>query len=405
MKVATEYRRFDRERDLEQVKRIWREVGWVEGRTDEAALELRFATGDALVATLNDEAEAVSLATPGEISHLGNPLPLCAVTGVTTSRVARKLGFARQLTARLLADYAVRGYAVAALGMFEQGFYNRLGFGSGPYEHLLTFDPSSLLVDQPFRPPVRLGLGDHEEMHRALLGRRKSHGAVNLLPPKTLKAELMRLHDGFGLGYRDAPGGGLSHFLYGNFKGENGPIRIYWLVWRKREQLLELLALLRSFGDQVDEVRVQEFADLQLQDLVRRPISDERNEHTSLAFWQLRMLDLLQCVKKTRLFGPDVEFNLALHDPIEDLLPKTHPWRGLAGEYHVHLGAQSFAGVGFKQGWSRLTASVNAFSRLWLGVSSAPMLAITDQLEANDSLLKQLELSLCLPTAHVGWEF
>ena len=411
--LATEFRPFEKGKDLDQVKRIWHEVGWIRSSEDEQGLELQFSVGEALVATLEGQAEAVAVATPAVMAYLDTPLSLCAVTGVTTSRIARKLGFAQQLTARLLADHATRGYAVTALGMFDQGFYNRLGYGNGPYEHELFFDPKSLRLNLPFRPPVRLGVDDYREVHQALLNRRKSHGAVDLLPPEFLQAEMIGIDDGFGLGYRDASDGSLSHLIFGSFKGENGPVRIEWMVWQKGEQLLELLSLIRSFADQVDLVRVPEFSDLQLQDLLDQPIRQERitkgtqtqNRHRSIAYWQLRMLDLVQCIEKTHLFGPEIDFNLALHDPIEALLPQESRWRGLAGEYHVHLGADSTVGTGFRAGLPKLTASVNAFSRMWLGVSSAPMLALTDQLEAEGPLLKQLEMTLCLPAPHLGWEF
>lgn len=413
MQSETEYRPYDPDRDLAAVQRIWREVGWIDSTKGEESLVPHLAAGEALVATIRGEAEALAVATPAEISYLGTPLSLCAVTGVTTSRIARRLGFAQKLTAGLLANHAARGCAVTALGMFDQGFYNQLGYGNGPYEHELYLDPKSLLVSASFRPPERFAAEDYEEIHQALLNRHKSHGAVDLLPPEIIKAELMPLKDGFGLGYRDAEGARLSHFIYGRFKGENGPVRIDWMTWQTPAQLLELLALIRSFADQVDVVRIQEFADLQLQDLLRQPIRQERistgaktpYEHRSIAYWQLRMLNLMECIEKTHLFGPEVEFNLRLQDPIEKLLPEESSWRGLGGDYHVHLGASSTAGPGFRQGLPCLTASVNAFSRLWLGVSSAPMLAITDQLQGDASLLRQLELSLCLPSAHFGWEF
>ena len=63
--------------------------------------------------------------------YLDETLPFSCITGVTTSRVARKLGLAGKLTAVAVAHEAADGAAVVGLGMFEQGFYNRLGFGNG----------------------------------------------------------------------------------------------------------------------------------------------------------------------------------------------------------------------------------------------------------------------------------
>ncbi len=37
------------------------------------------------------------------------------------------------------------GAELAGLGMFEQGFYNKLGFGTLAYENWVSFDPANLL--------------------------------------------------------------------------------------------------------------------------------------------------------------------------------------------------------------------------------------------------------------------
>ena len=51
---------------------------------------------------------------------------------------------------------------MAALGMFDQGFYDKLGFGTGAYERELTFDPGILDVELPKNDAVRL-TRDHAE--------------------------------------------------------------------------------------------------------------------------------------------------------------------------------------------------------------------------------------------------
>ena len=73
------------------------------------------------------------------------------VTAVTTSRIARKQGFARVMTARQLAEAAENGAEVAALGMFDQGFYDQVGFGTGGYEHSIRFDPARILTARSVR--------------------------------------------------------------------------------------------------------------------------------------------------------------------------------------------------------------------------------------------------------------
>ena len=68
------------------------------------------------------------------------------VAAVTTSRIARGLSLAQKLTARQLVKGQQAGASVATLGMFDQGFYNKVGFGTGAYVNEFAFDPGSLDV-------------------------------------------------------------------------------------------------------------------------------------------------------------------------------------------------------------------------------------------------------------------
>ena len=52
-----------------------------------------------------------------------------------------------------------------------------------------------------------------------------------------------------------------------------------------------------------------------------------------------------------------------------------------------------------------LTASVGAFTRLWLGVRPATGLAVTDDLDGLPELLSALDEILRLPVPNIGWEF
>ncbi|NQT88677.1 hypothetical protein HQ560_18065 [bacterium] len=52
-----------------------------------------------------------------------------------------------------------------------------------------------------------------------------------------------------------------------------------------------------------------------------------------------------------------------------------------------------------------LDATVNAFSRLWLGVRPASGLAVTDQLSGPPELLAALDAILRLPTPQPDWMF
>ena len=131
------------EQDREDAHRIWLELGWLQAGQEEV-LDLFLEGADAEVAEIEGRAECLVLMTPGTLRYLGQDLALCAVTGVTTSLVGRKQGLAGRLTARAVARQAARGAHVAGLGMFEQGFYNQLGFGTGSYEHFVHVDPARL---------------------------------------------------------------------------------------------------------------------------------------------------------------------------------------------------------------------------------------------------------------------
>ncbi|MBN1401748.1 MAG: GNAT family N-acetyltransferase [Anaerolineae bacterium] len=408
-------RELDLPLDRKAIRRIWREVGWIgEDKEEDEAMDLFVGSAQAMVAELDQSPECLVLSHPGSLRYLDQPLPLCAVTGVLTSRVARKQGLARRLTARLVAHSAARGAQVAALGIFEQGFYNLLGFGCAAYEHLVTFDPARLRHLGGFRAPQRIAPEDWERVHASRLARRQSHGNITLWPAEVTRAEMMWTKKGFGLGYTDGPSGELTHhFWCSNEGGEHGPYSVYWLSYQTRRQFLELMALLKSLGDQVHAVRMVEPPGVQLQDLIEQPFKQRRLSDKSefaagtraAAWYQMRICDLQGCVAQMVTCGERLRFNLRLSDPIGEYLEADSPWRGVAGDYVVALGERSFAEPGHDAALPDLTASVNAFTRLWLGVRPASGLAFTDDLDGPDELLAQLDRALRLPAPKVFWDF
>lgn len=409
------YRDYNSRTDVKAVRRIWLECGWIDDLDTEGVHVSDFfeAAEDALVATIDNEAECAVHSTNGTLKYQEEELSLGAVTGVTTSRVARKLGFARELTARMLARQVAAGHEISALGMFEQGFYDKVGFGTGCYEQLIKFDPSTLTVDQSFQPPKRLSAKDSEAIYYAMTHRKGNHGTVNVLSKGLLKADLNMTENGFGLGYYDGPGGTLSHFIWGSMKGEHGPFEITFRAYQTYEQLMELLALIKSLGDQINLIETLEFGDIQLQDLLKQPFRNRRatensryaNRSASMAYWQARILDLHACLAKTHLDCPDLKFNLKLSDPVTTSLPADSNWQGVGGDYVLTLGNNCSAEPGEDAGLPTLEASVNAFTRAWLGVRPASQLAVTDDLQADADLLTKLDRSFRLPRPHLGWDF
>ncbi len=408
-----DYRKYDPEKDRKATHRIWYEVGWISEEKEEKSQDIFLAGSDVLVADINGEAECLVASQPGDIRYQEETLPLAIVAAVTTSRIARKQGFASRLTARLLALQAEQGAAVSALGMFEQGFYNQLGFGTGGYEHWIRFDPAALDVSVKARPPQRLTSEDYEAVHKALLKRSRRHGSCNINPVSFTQSELAWSSKAFGLGFHDGENGELTHFFWCWPKGEHGPYRIGFMAYQNADQFIELMGLIKNIGDQVRTVRMREPAHIQIQDMLKQPfrreIVSEKTVHSTGtsadAYWQMRILDLQACLAKTHLQGEPVRFNLSLSDPVERFLGDDSAWRGIGGAYVVTLGPDSTAEVGVDPSLPTLTATVGAFTRLWLGVRPATGLSITDDINGPEDLLMALEEILRLPDPHPDWDF
>jgi predicted acetyltransferase len=407
------FRNCDPARDREAARRIWREVGWLEKGKDEMMDDL-LSIGHALVAEVSGEAECLVTSAPGVMRYLDEDLPLVEYTSVATSRVGRRQGLATRTMARTMAADVADGAIVARVCAFDQGFYNQVGFGAGGYEHLISFDPAALMVAVKPRLPRRLTVDDAPLLHASRLARRRGHGGVNYPSPAITRVDMRWADNGFGLGYSDGPGGALTHHFWCEAdKPEHGPYHVNWMAYQSNEQLLELLGLLKGLSDQIALVRMQEPQGVQLQDLLDRPArhrrmtrrSDFENHMTAYAYWQVRICDLGQCLARTHLPAGEVRLNLRLTDPIAALLDDNAAWRGVGGEYVVTLGPTSSAHPGSDTSLSTLSASINAFSRLWLGVRPATGLAATDDLSGPQSLLEELDRVLLLPEPKPDWEF
>jgi predicted acetyltransferase len=406
-------RKYDAQRDRDAVLRICREVGWCTTEKHAEALAALAGSGRTFVAEIEGSVECMVTSDPGTIRHGSSDLPLTGITSVVTSRVARKRGLAGRLTARLLAAEAEAGAAVSVLGAFEQGYYNQLGFGNGTYTHWCSFDPSTLNVPPNRRLPIRLELGDGKRMHANRLGRLRRHGACSLDTSEQMCGDMLWTENGFGFGFVDEDGH-LTHHMWCSAKDvEHGPYEVYWAVYRTKEQFHELLGLLRSLEEQVGSIEMQEPPGIQLQDLLRKPFKQRRitrrsaheNRMSATAYWQSRILDLPAAMARTSLEAEPVRFQLALSDPIADYCEADAPWKGVAGDYVVELGPESRAEPGTDRSLPTLAASVNAFSRMWLGVRSATSLSWTDQLSGPADLLARLDRTLRLPPPAPDWEF
>ena len=399
--------------DEKAVMRIFKEVGWIDTKEQEQGARIYFNGQRALVAKINGEAECFAGTMPGVIKYLDEDLTFCAVTGVVTSRIARKQGLAARLTAQVIARAVDEGSLVAGLGIFEQGYYTRLGFGSGVYENWINFDPANLVVDCPVRTPRRLTADNYQEIQQALEKRRRGHGSISITQINSIQAELRWIKDGFGLGYFDGKNGELTHFIWCKADGEIGPYEVVIYAFREADQFLELMALIKSFGDQIRMVRMREPAGIQVQDLIKQPFrwrqltqkNKFENINRATAYYQIRICNLMGCLRKTHLPFGEAQFNLQLKDPISGYLDDSVSWQGIGGEYQINLGQNSAARPGHDPDLPTMEASVGAFSRLWMGVRPASGLAITEEIKAPEDLLKRLDSILCLPEPKPEWDF
>ena len=125
----------------------------------------------------------------------------------------------------------------------------------------------------------------------------------------------------------------------------------------------------------------------------------------SFALWQARICDLSGCLQQTHLCCDTLRFNLVLDDPISRYLDENMPWPGTGGQYVVTLGRSSAAERGAERALPTLTASVSAFTRMWLGVRPATGLGVTDQLQAPPELLERLDAAFRFPVPKWDWPF
>lgn len=184
------FRAYEPERDRDAVARIIREAGWLAVPPEEA-VEIALQAGRTWVAELEGAAECFVQTVPGAFRYLEQDLPFSAVAEVATGRVARRQGLARRLTALAVAADAADGAVVSGLGVFEQGYYDALGFGTGSYELYVTLDPLELRTERRPRVPRRLSAADWEAAHAARLARRRGHGSCNLFPPEVTRVAML----------------------------------------------------------------------------------------------------------------------------------------------------------------------------------------------------------------------
>lgn len=406
------YRDYDPKKDKDAVFRILNECGWVHDKKKNKYLNEFLPKANTLVMEINNEPEVTVNSLIGSIRYLDETLKLSAITGANASLLARKQSFTSKLTAARIALDALNGAEVGALCVFDQGYYNRLGFGNGNCERVVHFTPSTLKIDRKTKTPIRLTENDYKIIHQNRVNRLPNHGAV-ILPECITKSKMGDPKDAAGFGYFDEKGN-LTHHVWLEGKGkEQGPFWIEWLTYENLDQLMDLLAVLKSFEDQIKLIRMVEPTSIQMQDFINKPNhvktitrkSDNQNYIYTVPYWQVRILDLHGCMRKTHLNCETFSFNLQLSDPLVSFIPKDIKWKGIAGDYVVTIGRNSSAKHGNHKDLPTLKATVGGFTRMWFGILPASSLVYSDGIEAPNELLKKLDKAFLLPPAHIDWLF
>ena len=399
--------------DLEHSLRIFREIGWMDGKdSDKDVFRAYIDGGNSLVADLNGEVEVFVVTRSGCCKYLEDDIPFSAVTGVATSRVARQQGLAGGVTAMAIAESAKNGAAMSILGIFDQGYYEKFGYGNTVNHRISTIDPSQLKVPRLSRSPKRLSKNDAKAMHECRCSRKRYHGGCNLNGSGETKATTIWQEHGFGLGFENK-NGTLTHFLWIEPKGEHGPYNVCFTGWETHEQFIELLSVLHSLSDQIHGVRMADPPRLQLQDFLIRPHATRRARKggdfdinvVSQIWMQCRILDLPVCVGAMKCCGTPVSFNLELTDPIEKYLPEESSWRGIGGNWIIRIGEDSSATLGSDPALQTASCSVNDLSRIWFGSSTAESVSVTGDFRSEPDLIQAIDRVVCIPTPIVDWDF
>jgi len=413
MGCVISFREYDPQWHIQDAALLWKEVGWLRPGVHENDLHAWLASCSGLISDHAGRPECVAMALSGNLRYLLRDIPLSIVAAVITGYPARCGGLAAKLTTQLLARERIRGALVSSLGMFEQGYYNRLGFGSGCYEHFVSFDPSRIRVNARPRPCVRLERKDLPRLHESRLRRLRRHGSINIENPDFTFWRGVNPAGGFGLGY-ECDDGTISHHLWLHPDNDRADsFTVSWLAYSNMTQFLELLALIKSLASQWNLATIMEPPGIQMQDVLDHPIrnriisrnSDYEQNIRSRAWWQCRILDMRGCLKLTALPVDEFRFHLTLSDPIEEFLDRREPWSGESGEYVVTLGPECDIRQGVDRSLPTLACSIGAFTRMWLGALPASGLAVTDDLYGLPELLEKLDRAFALPRPLPDWLF
>ena len=161
------------------------------------------------VAEVNGESECLVITDPGILRHQDEDLSCSCITGVTTSRVVRRQGLR-------VGSWRRRSLKTPRQGSWfpHWGCSSRVITTSSdsqrPIRVSVLFDPAAIKVYTKPRIPKRLGLDNWEAVYTSRTRRFRSHGAVSVLNPHHVKADMMGLTTCLVSGIRKTESGRIS---------------------------------------------------------------------------------------------------------------------------------------------------------------------------------------------------
>ena len=146
---------------------VWHDCGWSDKVDECELLDTFFKLGPSWVGIRDETVQSIVHTAAATIRYQETDIPLQAVTGVTTALQARRGGLAAKTLGHAMAAGVANGAIVSALGIFDQGYYDRLGYGSLDIMRFIRFDPKDIRGAAIHRSPHRFSESDIEDIHNA----------------------------------------------------------------------------------------------------------------------------------------------------------------------------------------------------------------------------------------------
>ena len=276
-----------------------------------------------------------------------------------------------------------RAHSYQGLSFFEQGYYDRLGFGTAQYEDWIGFDPALLNVPFPARPPKTI---HHRRlrtrMHQSRLASKKTNTAFVTFPDPNMDPQRqMRHQERLRPRATSTKPQTKSHTTSGaatTTMQNTAPTSSNGWLTRPPEQFLELMGIIRSPrrsspNDQHEPAPPHP----DTRPPQRNPSKTEwttskskfatfSRSHRLLAKPHQRPTQMPR--KNTPPRAPTTQFNLQLTDPIDDFLPEDETWKSTTGPIHHHPRTRILRDPRHTKKTSQtLKTTTSAFSRMWLG--------------------------------------